>query len=95
VLVGLRLMYQLEMTGETLESRKLDPKDLAAGGGGFPIVVKSSGPIGSICVSGMVNHLDDHRPIVDALTSHLIARRVFGLRGAGVGRFQEMLNDLR
>ncbi len=68
---SLRFMYWLEMMGENLEDRKLNPKDYAAGGGGFPIRLKDTGLIGSICVSGLSNHLEDHQLIVDSLTEFL------------------------
>ena len=64
---SLRFMYWLDMMNETLEDRKLKPKEYAAGGGGFPIKLKNTGVIGSICVSGLPNHLDDHQLIVDSL----------------------------
>lgn len=66
---SLRFMYRLEMYGQTLEDRKLDPNEYAAGGGGFPIVLRNAGLIGSICVSGMA-HTDDHKVIVDAIKSY-------------------------
>lgn len=68
---SLRFMYWLEMHGTDVAGRLLDPSGYAAGGGGFPIVVQGTGSIGSICVSGLPDHLDDHQLIVDALTEHL------------------------
>jgi len=68
---SLRFMHWLDMRGETLESRKLDPVEYAPGGGGFPIVLKNAEIIGSICVSGMDDHLDDHKLVIDALADHL------------------------
>ena len=68
---SLRFMYWLEMMRESLEDRKLNPQDYAAEGGGFPIRLKDTGLIGSICVSGLSNHLDDHQLIVDSLTEFL------------------------
>ena len=67
---SLRFKYRLEMYKQTLEDKKLDPHEYAAGGGGFPVVLRETGLIGSICVSGMA-HLDDHKIIVDAIRSHL------------------------
>lgn len=64
---SLRFLYWLEDFGATLEERKLNPNDYAAGGGGFPIKFKGTGVVGSICVSGLPNHLDDHQLIVDTL----------------------------
>jgi uncharacterized protein (UPF0303 family) len=68
---SLRFMYWLEMIGETVADRKLNPNDYAAGGGGFPIRLSGTGVIGSICVSGLPNHLDDHQIVVDTLTEFL------------------------
>ena len=56
---------------ETLEDRKLDPKEYAAGGGGFPIILSGTGVIGSICVSGMPDHMLDHQLIVDSVAQFL------------------------
>lgn len=68
---SLRFLYWLGDFGATIEDRKLDPNDYAAGGGGFPIRLKGTGVVGSICVSGLPNHLDDHQLIVDTLTEFL------------------------
>ena len=67
---SLRFLGWLEMNGETLSDRKLNPNDYAAGGGGFPIRVKGVGVIGSICVSGLP-HEQDHQLIVDTLQEFL------------------------
>ncbi len=66
---SLRFMKWLEMAGQTLSDRKLDPSDYAANGGGFPIVLADTGMIGSICISGLPNHTDDHQIVIDALTA--------------------------
>lgn len=68
---SLRFKYWLENKGQTLEDRQLSSQDFATVGGGFPIVIKSTGNIGSICVSGPPNHFDDHQIIVDALKNFL------------------------
>ena len=49
-----------------------DPKDYAAHGGSFPIVVKGTGQIGTITVSGLAG-VDDHALVVRALTWYLKA----------------------
>lgn len=64
---SLRFLAWLEVHGESLESRKLAPDDYAAGGGGFPIRVRGTGMVGSVCVSGMPDHRDDHQLIVNTL----------------------------
>lgn len=68
---SLRFMYWLETFGETLESRKLSPKDYAVGGGGFPIRLRGTGVVGSICVSGLPDHMDDHKLVTDSVSEFL------------------------
>ena len=68
---SLHFLAWLEQNGETLESRKLPPNEYAAGGGGFPIRVRGTGVIGSICVSGLPDHMEDHRLVVETLTEVL------------------------
>lgn len=68
---SLRFKYWLEIGLKTISDRKLNPNDYAAGGGGFPINLRGTGVVGSICVSGLQNHLDDHQLIVDTLTEFL------------------------
>jgi uncharacterized protein (UPF0303 family) len=70
---SLRLKAMAEMNHATLADWGLDPRDYALGGGGYPIRVKDTGMIGSICVSGYPD-LEDHRIVVDTLTE-FIARR--------------------
>lgn len=68
---SLRFLYWLDMIGETLSDRKLNPDEYAAGGGGFPIKIRGMGVVGSICVSGLPNHEDDHQIVVDAIKEYL------------------------
>ena len=68
---SLHFLAWLEENGETMESRKLQADDYAAGGGGFPIRLRGTGVIGSVCVSGMPDHMDDHRLVVDTLAELL------------------------
>lgn len=68
---SLRFMAWLGLRGETLADRKLDANLFAAGGGGFPLAVRRVGQIGSICVSGLSDHRDDHRLITEVLAKHL------------------------
>ena len=49
-----------------------DPKDYAAHGGSFPIVVKGTGQVGTITVSGLAG-ADDHAMVVRALKWYLKA----------------------
>ncbi|MCD8355650.1 MAG: heme-binding protein [Clostridia bacterium] len=64
---SLRFGFWLEENGESLESRKLNPNEYAPGGGGMPIILQGIGVIGSVCVSGEPNHLDDQSIVVTAL----------------------------
>lgn len=66
---SLHFLAWLEANGETLEGRKLPADDYAAGGGGFPIRVRGTGMIGSVCVSGLPDHRDDHRLVTGALAA--------------------------
>ncbi|MGR6964654.1 heme-degrading domain-containing protein [Geodermatophilus sp. URMC 61] len=57
--------------GTTFEEEfGLDPALYAAHGGGFPVVVRSVGPVGAVVVSGLPQ-LEDHRMVVAALRAHL------------------------
>jgi uncharacterized protein (UPF0303 family) len=57
--------------GTTFEERSgLDTQRYAAHGGGFPVLVRSVGPVGVMVVSGLPQ-LEDHRLIVRALRAHL------------------------
>ena len=57
--------------GTTFEDQSgLDPALYAAHGGGFPVLVRSVGPVGVLVVSGLPQ-LEDHRLIVTALRAHL------------------------
>ena len=49
-----------------------DPKDYAAHGGSFPIVIKGTGQVGTITVSGLAG-VDDHAMVVRALKWYLKA----------------------
>jgi uncharacterized protein (UPF0303 family) len=48
----------------------LDPLRYAAHGGGFPILVRSVGPVGVVVVSGLPQ-VTDHRMVVAALRAQL------------------------
>jgi uncharacterized protein (UPF0303 family) len=61
----------LARDGETLESRHgLSLADYAAHGGGFPLWLDGTGPVGSVIVSGLPQR-DDHNLVVAALSEHL------------------------
>jgi uncharacterized protein (UPF0303 family) len=61
----------LENNNETLESRHcLDTADYAAHGGGFPILLEGTGPVGSVAISGLPQR-DDHNLVIAALAKLL------------------------
>ena len=49
---------------------RLSEKDYAFHGGGFPIRLKNTGIIGTICVSGLPQEVD-HQMVVDVLCGYL------------------------
>jgi uncharacterized protein (UPF0303 family) len=61
----------LEQKGSTMEeSSLLDSREYAAHGGSFPIIIKKTGVIGTITVSGLPS-AEDHQLVVDVLVSYL------------------------
>lgn len=63
--------YLLEQAGEKLgENWHLSHMDYADLGGGFPIVIKGTGIIGTACVSGL-SHEEDHELIVECIRRYL------------------------
>lgn len=61
----------LESNNETLQSRHgLNAKDYAAHGGGFPILIEGTGPVGSVVMSGLPQR-DDHDLVIAALAKIL------------------------
>lgn len=67
---SLRLEKTAEMHQMTPANWLVDPTKLGLTGGGFPIVIKGTGMIGSICVSGYAGE-DDHQLIVNSITEFL------------------------
>lgn len=62
---------KLKIAETTLEARSgLSPRDFAAAGGSFPIVVSGAGTIGALTVSGLTGR-QDHLLVVEALAMHL------------------------
>ena len=62
---------KLERDGGTLSSRHgLSETDFAAHGGGFPIWLAGTGPVGSVIFSGLPQR-DDHNVVVEALAGML------------------------
>lgn len=63
---SLHAYANLTLSGETLDDRKLDPRDYAFCGGGFPLLIRGVGMVGVIAVSGLP-HLEDHALIAETL----------------------------
>lgn len=61
----------LKSKGKSLEEAYLIPEsDFAAHGGCFPVLVKNTGMVGTITVSGLPQE-EDHRLVVQAIRDHL------------------------
>ena len=71
---SLRVGEQFRVSGKTFEAdSRLDPAVYAAHGGAFPIIVRGTGCIGSVAVSGLPQ-LDDHRLVVEVLGTFITHR---------------------
>ncbi len=72
---SLRVGEQFRVDGGSFDTdSRLDPSTYAAHGGAFPILVRGTGCVGTVAVSGLPE-LEDHRFVVDALETFLAARR--------------------
>ena len=70
---SLRVGEQFRVDGGSFEEKsRLGPSRFAAHGGAFPILLRGTGCIGSVAVSGLPQ-LDDHRLVVEVL-EELLAR---------------------
>lgn len=64
---SLRVGEQFRVAGSTFEDgSRLDPRVYAAHGGAFPVLVRGTGCVGTVAVSGLPQ-LDDHRLVVEVL----------------------------
>lgn len=66
---SIRFGLEMQLKGEDFDTH-LDPYDYATCGGGFPIIIKGTGVVGCITVSGLKD-TEDHQVIVDALMEYL------------------------
>lgn len=71
---SLRFGMMLEENGETLEDHKIDSMNYAPGGGGMPILLRGTGIIGSVCVSGCPDHLMDQTIVSKGMRRLLAAK---------------------
>lgn len=68
---SLHLGLLLQSNNEELEKDwGLTSTEYATIGGGFPIIIKNTGVIGSVCASGLA-HEEDHQLVVDTLKQYL------------------------
>jgi len=66
-----RMEIELKSMQKTLQERYyLDPVDYAPFGGAFPIIIRNTGVIGTMTVSGLTQD-EDHAMVVDAVTTFL------------------------
>lgn len=72
---SLRVGEQFRADGKSFDvDARLDPGSFAAHGGAFPILVKGTGCIGTVAVSGLPQR-DDHQLVVDAVEQVLSRQR--------------------
>ena len=72
---SLRVGEQFRVDGGSFDAdSRLDPSVYAAHGGAFPVLVRGTGCVGTVAVSGLPE-LEDHRLVVEALEGLLAARR--------------------
>ena len=68
---SLRVGEQFRVEGGSFdEDSRLDPSTYAAHGGAFPILLRGTGCVGTVAVSGLPE-LEDHRLVVDVLDAFL------------------------
>jgi uncharacterized protein (UPF0303 family) len=69
---SLRVGEQFRVAGKSFDTdSRLDPGQYAAHGGAFPVLLRGTGCIGTVAVSGLPQ-LDDHRLVVEALEQLLL-----------------------
>jgi uncharacterized protein (UPF0303 family) len=71
---SLRVGEQFRADGTSFEaSSRLDPARFAAHGGAFPVLLRGTGCVGSVAVSGLPQR-EDHRLVVETLEAFLATR---------------------
>jgi uncharacterized protein (UPF0303 family) len=72
---SLYVRTQCEVDGTSLEETYgLDPREYAAHGGAFPILLANVGPVGVVVVSGLPQ-LEDHALVTEAIAAFLADQR--------------------
>ena len=72
---SLRVGEQFRVDGGSFDAdARLHPSDYAAHGGAFPILVRGTGCVGTVAVSGLPE-LEDHRLVIETLEAFLARRR--------------------
>ena len=72
---SLRVGEQFRVDGGSFDAdARLHASDYAAHGGAFPILVRGTGCVGTVAVSGLPE-LEDHRLVVETLEAFLAPRR--------------------
>ena len=72
---SLRVGEEFRAGGGSFErDSRLDPAEFAAHGGAFPVLVRGTGCVGTVAVSGLPQ-LEDHRLVVETLEAFLAGRR--------------------
>jgi uncharacterized protein (UPF0303 family) len=71
---SLRVGEQFRVEGKSFDvDARLDPSDYAAHGGAFPVLVRGTGCVGTVAVSGLPQ-VEDHRLVVETLEAFLADR---------------------
>jgi uncharacterized protein (UPF0303 family) len=71
---SLRVGEEFRVGGGSFDTdSRLDPAEFAAHGGAFPILVRGTGCVGTVAVSGLPQ-FEDHRLVVETLEAFLAAR---------------------
>ena len=67
---SLHFWTDVQLSKSTPEQKRMPENEFACCGGGFPLIVKNIGAVGTICVSGLP-HMEDHKLITDSLKEYL------------------------
>lgn len=67
---SLHLGAQMQVSGQSAERMRIPVPECCIYGGGFPLTIRGTGVIGSICVTGFP-HMEDHQLIIDTLEKHM------------------------